>query len=105
MRMRASPAPAPNPGFGATQHNFIGAPLKIAGYTPAQAAKAVVAALTCAIALLGLAVTSFTEGPLAVVGGWAAAALLVVTPIAVFVKSAEPIIDALDGDDEGPAAV
>ena len=105
MRTLASPAPAPNPGFDATHHNFIGAPLKIAGYTPAQAAKSVVAALTCTIALLGLAVTSFTEGPLAVVGGWAAAALLVLTPIAVFVKSAAPIIDAFDGDDEGTAGV
>lgn len=106
MRMLASPAPAPDPGFGATHHNFIGAPLKIFGYTPAQATSAAVAGLAAAGALCGLAVTSFTDGPLAAVGGWGAAALLVITPLTHFVKAAAPIVeDLLDGDDEGTAGV
>ena len=70
-------------------------------YTPKQATAAAVAGLSCAGALAGLAVTTFTDGPLAAVGGWAAAALLVLTPLTHFVKAAAPLIeDALDGDGE-----
>lgn len=79
--------------------------MKIAGYTPAQVAKSLVAAVTGVAALCGLAVTSFTDGPLAVVGGWGAAALIVLTPILVFLKSAAPLVDLIDGDDEHAQAV
>jgi hypothetical protein len=69
-------------------------PLK---YRPAQIAKAIVAALTSVVALLGLAAATFAEGPLATVGGYAAAAAIFLTPIVVFLKKAEPWIDMLDG--------
>lgn len=71
------------------------AEITVRGFTLPQIAKAVVAALTSAVALLGLAAVVFTEGPLSVVGGWAAAASLVLAPVLVFLKRAEPIVGGL----------
>ena len=69
-------------------------------YKPAQIAKTLVATLTGVIGLLGLFAAEFAEGPLATVGGWAAAAALFLTPILVFLKRAEPWIDLLDGPEQ-----
>lgn len=66
-------------------------------YRPAQIAKAVAALLTSTVALLGLAASEFATGPLATIGGWAAAAAIFLTPIVVFLKKAQPWIDLLDG--------
>lgn len=67
-------------------------PLK---YKPSQIAKAAVAALTSVVALLTLAAAEFAEGPLSVIGGWATAALLVLMPVVVFAKKAEPWMEML----------
>lgn len=69
-------------------------PLK---YRPAQIAKTLVAVLTSVVALLGLAAAEFADGPLATVGGWAAAAAVFLTPILVFLKRAQPWTEILDG--------
>ena len=69
-------------------------PLK---YRPAQIAKALIAALTGVVGLLGLAASTFSDGALADIGGWAAAAALFLTPILVFLKKAEPWFGLLDG--------
>ena len=66
-------------------------------YRPAQIAKALIAALTSVMALLGLAAATFGEGTLATVGTWATAAFVFLTPILVFLKRAEPWIGILDG--------
>lgn len=68
-------------------------PLK---YRPGQVAKALIATLTGVIGLCGLIAAEFADGPLATVGGWAAAAALFLTPIAVFLKKAEPWIGMIE---------
>ncbi|MBF6374450.1 hypothetical protein [Nocardia farcinica] len=65
-------------------------------YKPSQIAKALIAALTSIVGLLGLAASTFADGALATVGQWAAAAALFLAPILVFLKKAEPWIGMLD---------
>lgn len=72
-------------------------PLK---YKPAQIAKSLIAVLTGAVGLLGLVASELADGPLATVGGWAAAAALFLTPILVFLQKAKPWMDLLDGSAE-----
>ncbi|MCM6778022.1 hypothetical protein NDR87_30995 [Nocardia sp. CDC159] len=64
-------------------------------YEPAQIAKALVAALTAVVGLLGLLASTFSDGPLDVAGQWAAAAALFLTPILVFLKRAQPWMEML----------
>jgi hypothetical protein len=68
-------------------------------YKPSQIAKALVALLTSSIAFLGLlAIVGSTSniGTLATVGAWAVGAAAFLTPVLVFIKKAEPVIDSLD---------
>ncbi|BAD56389.1 hypothetical protein [Nocardia farcinica] len=65
-------------------------------YKPSQIAKALIAALTSIVGLLGLAASTFADGALATVGQWAIAAALFLAPILVFLKKAEPWIGMLD---------
>ncbi|MBF6301159.1 hypothetical protein IU459_26975 [Nocardia amamiensis] len=68
-------------------------PLK---YKPSQIAKAIVAGLGAVVGLLGVAASTFTDGPLTALGQWATAASLLLIPILVFVKKAEPWIGVLE---------
>ncbi|MFI6368718.1 hypothetical protein ACIBG0_39055 [Nocardia sp. NPDC050630] len=65
-------------------------------YSPGQIAKALIAALTSVIALLGLAAATFGDGTFATIGTWATAAAVFLTPILVFLKKAEPWFGMLD---------
>jgi len=65
-------------------------------YRPAQIAKALVALLTSIVGLLGVAASVAATGDLQVVGHWATATALCLTPIVVFLKRAQPFLDAVD---------
>jgi hypothetical protein len=67
-------------------------------YTPRQLAKMIVAALTAAVALIGLVAVVFATGPLHAIGAWAATMALVLNPILVYVTRAQTIIDAVPGE-------
>lgn len=74
-------------------------------YRPAQIAKALVALLTSMIVLMGTLAAALTSGGLADAGLWVAGVAAFLTPIAVFLKKAEPLFGMLDGsgttDDAG----
>ncbi|MHA4848758.1 hypothetical protein L1080_004320 [Rhodococcus sp. MSC1_016] len=70
-------------------------------YSASQIAKALVSLVTTAIILCGLAAGAFVDGPLAAVGLWAAAGAAALTPIAVFLKGATPVLERWENGDVG----
>lgn len=65
-------------------------------YHPAQIAKTIVALLTSTIAILGVLAGALATGGLAAAGAWVAGIAAALTPVLVFLKRAEPVIDIVD---------
>ncbi|WP_280393029.1 hypothetical protein [Nocardia wallacei] len=66
-------------------------------YKPSQIAKALIAALSSAIALVGVLAMALTDGGLATAGGWVAGVAVFLTPILVFLQKVQPWLAMLDG--------
>lgn len=65
-------------------------------YHPAQVAKALVALLTSVIGFLGLLASVLATGGLSSAGAWIAGVAVFLTPILVFLKKAEKVVDVVD---------
>lgn len=72
-------------------------------YHPAQLAKAIAAALTSIVAVLGTIAAALASGGLADAGLWVAGVAAALTPIVVFLKRAQPLADLFDPGDDLPA--
>lgn len=65
-------------------------------YKPAQVAKAAVALVTAVIAVATLVASDLTTGGLSTAAGWVSGVAIVLTPVLVFLKKAQSVIDVVD---------
>jgi hypothetical protein len=70
-------------------------------YKPAQVAKAAVAVVTALVGIATLIASDLTTGGLSTAAGWVSGVVMLLTPVLVFLKRAENIIDAVDPSDVG----
>lgn len=66
-------------------------------YRPAEVAKALVAFATALVAVLTLIASDLATGGLSTAAGWVSGVAMALTPVIVFLKRAETVIDAVDG--------
>ena len=65
-------------------------------YKPAQIAKALVAVVGGVIAIATLIASDLTTGGLSTAAGWVSGVVMSLTPVLVFLKKAETVIDVVD---------
>jgi hypothetical protein len=65
-------------------------------YKLSQIAKAAVAFVTALIAIATLIASDLTTGGLSTAAGWVSGVVMVLTPVLVYLKRAEAVVEAVD---------
>lgn len=77
----------------------MAASLNPLAYKPSQIAKALVAVVTAVIAIATLIAADLTTGGLSTAATWVSGIAIALTPVLVFLKRAQSVIDVVDPSD------